>query len=98
MSLYFGANIYNYKINGDLNVLGETSSVDNSDWVYSLNASGTFNLDKNWSLTANVNYTSVKPTAQGEDSRFLSPNLLAKRILFDGKGSIGFQWQNINFG
>ena len=98
MSLYIGANIYNYKISGDLDVLDETSTVNNSDWVYSLNANGTFNLDKNWSLTANVNYTSAKPTAQGEDSRFLSPNLSAKRILFDGKGSIGFQWQYINFG
>jgi len=98
MSLYFGANIYNYKINGDLDVLGETSSVDNSDWVYSLNANGTFNLNKNWSLTANVNYTSAKPTAQGEDSRFLSPNMSLKKTILDGKGSIGFQWQNINFG
>lgn len=98
MSLYFGANIYNYKINGDLNVLGETSTVDNSDWVYSLNANGTFNLDKNWSLTANVNYTSAKPTAQGEDSRFLTPNMSVKKTILDGKGSIGFQWQYINFG
>lgn len=98
MSLYLGANVYNYEISGDLDVLGETSTVDNADWVYSINANGTFNIDKNWSLTANVNYTSAKPTAQGEDSRFLSPNLSAKRILFDGKGSIGFQWQYINFG
>ena len=98
MSLYFGANIYNYKINGDLNILGETSTVNNSDWVYSLNANGTFNLDKNWSLTANVNYTSAKPTAQGEDSRFLSPNMSIKKTILDGKGSLGLQWQNINFG
>ena len=98
MILYFGANIYNYKINGDLDVLGETSTVNNSDWVYSLNANGTFNLDKNWSLTANVNYTSAKPTAQGEDSRFLVPNMSVKKTILDGKGSIGFQWQNINFG
>lgn len=98
MSLYFGANIYNYKINGDLDVLGETSTVNNSDWVYSLNANGTFNLDKNWSLTANVNYTSAKPTAQGEDSRFLVPNMSIKKTILDGKGSLGLQWQNINFG
>jgi outer membrane receptor protein involved in Fe transport len=98
MSLYFGANIYNYKINGDLDVLGETSTVNNSDWVYSLNANGTFNLDKNWSLTANVNYTSAKPTAQGEDSRFLVPNMSVKKTILDGKGSLGLQWQNINFG
>jgi outer membrane receptor protein involved in Fe transport len=98
VSLYLGANIYHYKINGDLNVLGETSTVNNLDWVYAINGNGTFNLDKNWSITANASYTSAKPTAQGKDSRFLTPNLSAKRILFDGKGSIGFQWQYINFG
>lgn len=98
MSLYFGANIYNYKINGDLDVLGETSTVNNSDWVYSLNANGTFNIDKNWSLTANVNYTSAKPTAQGQDSRFLVPNMSIKKTILDGKSSLGLQWQNINFG
>jgi outer membrane receptor protein involved in Fe transport len=98
MSFYFGANIYNYKIDGDLDILGETSAVNNSDWVYSLNANGTFNLDKNWSLTANVNYTSAKPTAQGEDSRFLIPNMVVKKTILDGKGSLGLLWQNINFG
>jgi hypothetical protein len=50
------------------------------------------------SLTANVNYTSTKPTAQGEDSRFLSPNLSAKKTILNGNGTIGLQWQNINFG
>jgi len=98
LSLYFGANIYNYKINGNLDVLGETSTVNNSDWVYSLNANSTFNLDKNWSITANVNYTSAKPTAQGEDSRFLIPNMSIRKTILDGKGSLGLQWQNINFG
>ena len=98
LSLYLGANVYNYKINGELDILGVTSSVDNGDWVYSINGNGTFTLDKNWSITANVNYTSAKPTAQGKDSRFLTPNLSAKRMLFDGRGSIGLQWQYIDFG
>ena len=98
LSLYLGANVYNYKINGQLNILGQTSTVDNGDWVYALNGNGTATLDKNWSLTANFNYTSKKPTAQGEDSSFLTPNLSVKRLLFDGRGSIGFQWQFIDFG
>jgi outer membrane receptor protein involved in Fe transport len=98
LSLYLGANIYNYKISGDLDVLGETSTVNNSDWVYSVNANGTFNLDKDWSITANVNYISEKPTAQGVDSSFLTPNMSLKKTILDGKGSIGFQWQYINFG
>ena len=97
-SIYVGGNIYNYKITGKLNILGITSSVDNSNWAYSLNTNTTFNLDKTLSLTANVNYTSAKPTAQGEDSRFLSPNLSAKKTILNGNGTIGLQWQNINFG
>jgi outer membrane receptor protein involved in Fe transport len=98
MSMFVGGNIYNYKISGNLNVLDKISTVNNSNWVYSVNANSTFNLDKNWSVTANVNYTSAKPTAQGEDSRFLSPNMSVKKNILDGKGSLGLQWQNINFG
>lgn len=97
-SIYLGGNLYNYKITGKLNILGITSNVDNSNWVYSLNANSTLNLDKTTSITANVNYTSSKPTAQGEDSRFLSPNLSVKKTILDGNGTIGLQWQNINFG
>ena len=98
ISMFVGGNVYNYKISGTLNVLEETSTVNNANWVYSINANSTFNLDKNWSITANVNYTSAKPTAQGEDSRFLSPNLAVKKTVLAGKGSLGLQWQNINFG
>ena len=98
LSLFVGGNIYNYKITGKLNILGATSNVDNSNWVYSLNANSTFNLDETTSITANLNYTSTKPTAQGEDSRFLSPNLSAKKTILNGNGTIGLQWQNINFG
>jgi outer membrane receptor protein involved in Fe transport len=98
ISIYVGGNIYNYKITGKLNILGITSNVDNSNWAYSLNTNSTFNLDKTLSLTANLNYTSAKPTAQGEDSRFLSPNLSAKKTILNGNGTIGLQWQNINFG
>lgn len=98
VSMFLGGTIYNYKISGSLDVLDEISTVNNANWVYSLNANSTFNFDKQWSLTANVNYTSNKPTAQGEDSRFLSPNLSVKKTILVGKGTLGFQWQNINFG
>ncbi len=98
VSIFAGGTIYNYKVNGNLTILEEVSSVNNSNWVYSLNTNTTFNLDANLLVTANVNYTSAKPTAQGEDSRFLSPNLSIKKTVLAGKGSIGFQWQNVNFG
>lgn len=95
---YLGANIYNYKISGMLNVLGTTSIIDNANWVYSINMNSTFDLGKKWSLQANVNYLSAKPTAQGEDSRFLSPNTSLKKTFANGKFSLGLQWQNMNLG
>jgi hypothetical protein len=96
--VFLGGTIYHYKVNGNLAILGNVSAVNNSNWVYALNANSNFNLEKNWSITANVNYTSAKPTAQGEDSRFLSPNVSLKKTILAGKGSLGLHWQNINFG
>lgn len=98
LAFYLGANVYNYTIDGELDILGAASIVNNSDWVYALNANSTIKFNTNWSLTANVNYTSAKPTAQGEDSRFLSPNMSVKKTIIQGKGSISMQWQNIKFG
>jgi ferric enterobactin receptor len=97
-SLYLGANLYNYKIKGTLNILGENSLVDNADWVYSINATTNFNLGTNWSLQANVNYRSKRPTAQGEDSMFLAPNSSIKKTFMDGRLSATLQWQNMDLG
>jgi outer membrane receptor protein involved in Fe transport len=98
LTTYIGANIYNYKISGSLNVLGNTSIVNNSNWVYSINMNTSFDLGKQWNLQANVNYLSARPTAQGEDSRFLSPNTSIKKTFMKGKFTVGLQWQNINLG
>lgn len=98
LTTYLGANIYNYKISGALNVLGVTSTVNNASWVYSLNMNTTFDLGKNWNMQANINYLSNKPTAQGEDSRFFSPNTSIKKTFGNGKYSLGLQWQNMNLG
>jgi hypothetical protein len=57
-----------------------------------------FDLGKKWIVQANVNYLSTKPTAQGEDSRFLSPNTSVKKTFNNGRYSIGLQWQNMNLG
>jgi len=98
LTTYLGANIYNYKISGALNILGTTSIVSNANWVYSINMNSTFDLGKRWSLQANFNYLSNRPTAQGADSRFLSPNTSIKKTFSDGKYSLGLQWQNMNLG
>lgn len=97
-SLYIGANIYNYKIDGDLNILGKTSAVNNADWVYSINANTNFKLSTTWSLQGNINYLSKRPTAQGEDSRFIVPNSALKKTFMDGRFSATLQWQNMDLG
>lgn len=98
LSAYLGANIYNYAISGDLNVLGTSSVINNANWVYSINMNTNFDLGKNWSLQANVNYLSNRPTAQGEDGAFLSPNSSVKKTFGNGKFAVGLQWQNMNLG
>ncbi len=96
--LYLGANIYNYKINGSLDILGENSAVNNSSWVYSINANTNFKLSPTWSLQGNINYLSKRPTAQGEDSKFLVPNTSVKKTFMDGRFSATLQWQNMDLG
>jgi len=97
-AFYLGTNIYNYKISGNINVLGVVSAVENANWVYSINSNSSFDLGKKWMLQATVNYLSNRPTAQGEDSRFLSPNTSIKKTFWNGKCSIRLQWQNMNLG
>lgn len=97
-SLYLGGNIYNYRIRGNLNILGSHSTVNNNNWVYSINANTNFKLGASWSLQANVNYLSARPTAQGEDSRFLVPNTSLKKTFMDGRFSATLQWQNMDLG
>lgn len=98
LSSYIGANIYNYKIEGKLNVLGNVSQVDNADWVYSINTNNSIDFGKNWGLNINVNYISSKPTAQGQDSRFLSPNSSIKKTFMEGALTFSLQWQNMDLG
>lgn len=96
--LYLGANVYNYKIKGALEILGATSQIENSAWAYSINANTGFQLSSSWSIQGNVNYLSKTPTAQGEDARFLSPNLSVKKTFMHGKIAAMLQWQNIDLG
>ena len=97
-SLYFGGNLYNYLIKGNLTILGITTPIDNQAWVYSFNANTNFQLAKSLTLQANVNYLSKRPTAQGQDSRFLSPNISLKKGFMNGRFTATFQWQNIDLG
>ena len=97
--LYVGANVYHQKYSGDLKILDDPALVvNNSGWVYSINLNTTFKLSTSITLNANVNYLSARPTAQGEDSRFLTPNLALKKSFKDNKCSLSLQWQYIDLG
>ena len=97
--LYFGGNLYNQSFKGDLKILNDpVLVVNNSRWVYSINANATFKFTSTLSLQANVNYLSKRPTAQGEDSRYLIPNLSLKKNFLDNRLSASVQWQNIDLG
>ncbi|HPE77450.1 MAG TPA: TonB-dependent receptor [Draconibacterium sp.] len=96
---YLGANVYKQKYSGDLKIFDNpVINVNNSGWVYSLNLNTTFSLSSTLSLNANVNYLSKRPTAQGEDSRFLTPNLALKKSFKDNRYSLSLQWQYIDLG
>lgn len=97
-SFYLGGTVYHYHINGDLTILGITSSINNQSWVYSINTNTNFQLGKKWSLQGNLNYLSKRATAQGMDSRFLSPNLSVKKSFLHNRFSATLQWQNIDLG
>jgi outer membrane receptor protein involved in Fe transport len=97
--LYVGANVYEQKYSGDLRIFDDpVIDVKNSGWVYSINLNTTFKLSSTLSVNATVNYLSDRPTAQGEDSRFLTPNLALKKTFMDNRFSLAFQWQYIDLG
>ncbi len=98
-SLFMGGNVYRQSYEGGLKILGEPSiEVNSSDWVYSFNVNSTFNFSPTMSLNANMNYLSKRPSAQGEDSRYLIPNLALKKTFLDNRLTATVQWQNIDLG
>ncbi|PZX48307.1 TonB-dependent receptor domain-containing protein [Algoriphagus chordae] len=92
--IFAGTNVYHYSINGEF----DDKPIHSESWIYSINANTSFNFGKNWEAQLAVNYLSPTNTAQGEDSRFLSPNLNIKKTFLDGRLSTTLQWLNIDMG
>ncbi|SDE49521.1 Outer membrane receptor proteins, mostly Fe transport [Pricia antarctica] len=93
-SNFIGANFYNYTIEG----VYEGRSVDSDAFVYSINAISTFDFSETASAQFTFNYVSAQNTAQGEDSRFYSPNLTLRKTFCDDRLVAILQWQNIDMG
>ena len=95
-SSYIGANLYDYQINGTL--FNNAVRVNNGGFVYSINTNQSFTASKTLSFQFNLNYLSNRPTAQGEDSRFIIPNSSVKKTFLNGKLSASLLWQNMGLG
>ncbi len=94
--LYLGTNVYRSSVSGV--ILNYLIPQKNSAWVNSINATINFQLSADFSIQANVNYLSARPTVQGEDSRFLSPNTSVKKTFLNGRLTALLQWQNMDMG
>ncbi|WP_184549366.1 outer membrane beta-barrel family protein [Mucilaginibacter sp. FT3.2] len=97
-TIYIGANLYNYKIEGNIAILNTPVNILNTSWAYSINGNTGFQLNKTLSLQANVNYLSKRPTAQGHDGSFFAPNTSVKKTFMNGRLSASLLWQNMNMG
>lgn len=93
---YLGGTIYRYSQQGQL--FDNIVVFDRAAWVHSVNANSTIQLNPTTSMQASVNYLSRRITAQGEDSRFLIPNLSLKKTFLENRLTILAQWQNIGLG
>ena len=94
--LYLGANVYRSSVSGL--ILNYPNPQRNSAWVNSINANMNFQLSTDFSVQGNINYLSARPTVQGEDSRFLSPNTSIKKTFMGGRLTALLQWQNMDMG
>ncbi|GAA4800722.1 outer membrane beta-barrel protein [Litoribaculum gwangyangense] len=93
-SNFIGANIYNYSINGSF----DNRVIDTDATIYSFNVNSTWRFWENASLQFTMNYLSDTNTAQGEDSRFYSPNITFQKSFLDSRITATLQWQNIDMG
>lgn len=92
--VFAGGNLYHYEIEGTF----DDRPVNTSGWIYSINANMTFHLPRDYSVQWSLNYISDRNTAQGEDSRFLSPNLTIRKGLLDNRLTATLQWLHMDMG
>ena len=102
-SNYIGANIYSYDIQGAFvfrhrDGITRNYAVNSNATIYSFNLNSTYSFWENASLQFTFNYLSDTNTAQGEDSRFYSPNLSFRKSFFDDKLTATLQWQHMDMG
>lgn len=93
-SNFIGGNFYTYDIEGTF----DNRALNTNSFVYSINANSTYTFTSTASLQFTFNYLSAQNTAQGEDSRFYSPNLTFRKTFLDNRLVATVQWQNMDMG
>ena len=93
-NIFAGGNIYNYQIKGEF----DNRPVNSSNWIYSINANTTFKVSPTFTIQWTLNYISERNTAQGQDSRYLSPNLTLRKTFLNNRLSATVQWLNMDLG
>lgn len=94
LKTFASANLYNYKIDGEF----DNRPVTSEGLIYSLNLNSTYRFSDNAFAQFNFNYLSNRVTAQGEDSRFYSPNLTLTKRFWNNQLTASLQWKNIDMG
>ncbi|WP_109830779.1 outer membrane beta-barrel family protein [Reichenbachiella versicolor] len=104
--LYAGGNVYHYTIDGTFRYRDRSISnaqeiiipVNPDAWQYSFNINTTYSITETLSVNWSLNYLSERITAQGEDSRYYSPNLTVKKSFLDGRLTTSVQWLHMDAG
>ncbi|MBL20015.1 MAG: TonB-dependent receptor [Flavobacteriaceae bacterium] len=91
---FIGGNIYHYDLNGSF----DNNPVNTNTSVYSFNANANYRFWENATLQFSINYISDRVTAQGEDSRYYTPNLSIQKSFLNEKLKATLQWLNIDMG
>jgi len=87
-------NLYNYQIDGEF----DKSPISSKGTIFSLNLNSTYSFSGNTFAQFNYNYLSNRITAQGEDSRFYSPNLTLTKRFWNNQLTASLQWKNMDMG
>lgn len=87
-------NLYNYQIDGEF----DKSPISSKGTIFSLNLNSTYSFSGNTFAQFNYNYLSNRITAQGQDSRFYSPNLTLTKQFWNNQLTASIQWKNMDMG
>jgi len=91
-----GINVFESHVSGS--IFNGTVAVNNQKIAYTCNTTQSFKLPAKWSIQWSVSYLSLRPTAQGEDGAFLSPNVSLKKQTNNNKWTFLAQWLNMDAG